>query len=79
MVTGMITGAIIALIFFVIGFLVCLWLKDNYEIAEDEEEAAQEVIKVVSAPIDGVNTTDIFRIKAGPKKGLLSYKKAREA
>jgi hypothetical protein len=76
MVVAMITGAIIALIFFVTGFLACLWFKDICEVEEEEE---QEVINEVSTPTDGVNTTDIFRIKAGPKKGLLSYKKAREA
>lgn len=76
MVIGMIAGALIALIFFVLGFAVCYWIRDTYEVDSESETKASTVVTSTS---DTANTADIFRIKHGPKAGLLSYKKAREA
>ena len=75
MVTGMITGALIALIFFAIGYKLCLNVNVEDTVTDEIEPHLIDTEPTIEAE---PTTTEMFRIKHGPKKGLLSYKKARE-
>jgi hypothetical protein len=68
----MTVGALIAALFFTLGYLACE--KMNYQELEDIPIEYPEKIETTQNTTD---TTDIYRIKDGPKKGLLSYKKVK--
>lgn len=71
--TGLIMGALIASIFFVLGYVVRS-MKDEKTVQNDLKYEPESFS--VTAPIEKnkKDIADIFRHKDGKKKGLLSYK-----
>jgi hypothetical protein len=69
-------GAIIAVISFACGYRFNSWL-DDVSFTPDTTLLDSKPYNEAVDTTNVIDTADIYRIKSGPKKGLLSYKRAR--
>jgi hypothetical protein len=67
--------AMVAGVWFAFGYQFCKFINRNNKpdtVSPNDKPHIEHVY-----PTNVIDTADIYRIKSGPKKGLLSYKRAR--